>query len=71
MCPNAAQHHKKVTYHISLGREKIKIQNSKNRGLPGGLVVKNLSANAEGTASNPGPARSHMCRATKAECHNY
>ena len=55
MCPNAAQHHKKVTYHISLGREKIKIQNSKNRGFPGGLVVKNLSANAQGSF-NPWPS---------------
>lgn len=50
-----------------------KDQNSKfqEQGFPGALVVKNLSANAEGTASIPGPARSHMCRATKAECQNY
>ena len=32
------------------------------RGLPGGAVVKNPTANAGDTGSSPGPGRSHMPR---------
>ena len=41
------------------------------RDFPGGAVVKNPPANAGDTGSSPGPGRSHMCRATKPESHNY
>ena len=33
-----------------------------NRDFPGGVVVKNLPANAGDTDSSPGPGRSHMPR---------
>ena len=34
----------------------------KERGFPGGTVVKNPPANAVDTGSSPGPGRSHMPR---------
>ena len=33
---------------------------NKERGWPGGLLVKNLPCNAKDTGSIPGPQRSHM-----------
>ena len=37
-------------------------QNAYGGGFPGGVVVKNLPANAEDMGSIPGPGRSHMPR---------
>ena len=34
----------------------------RQKGFPGGAVVKNLPANAEDTGLSPGPGRSHMPR---------
>ena len=34
----------------------------KEKGFPGGAVVKNLPARAGNTGSSPGPGRSHMPR---------
>ena len=42
------------------------LSESKERGFPGGAVVKNLPANAGHTGSSPGPGRSHMPRSNKA-----
>ena len=42
-------------------REVIRNKN-KLRGFPGGVVVKNLPANAGDTGSSPGLGRSHMPR---------
>ena len=39
---------------------------TKNMGFPGGLVIKNLPANAGDTGSIPGPGRFHM-----PVCHNH
>ena len=36
------------------------ILKQKERGFPGGAVVKNPPANAGDTGLNPGPGRSHM-----------
>ena len=63
MCPNAAPTSQESNIpHItrsgnSLGNSKSLGQNSKfqEQGSPDGLVVKNPSVNAEGTASIPGP----------------
>ena len=33
---------------------------NKNKGFPGGAVVRNPPANAGDTGSSPGPGRSHM-----------
>ena len=41
---------------------KTKQNKTKNRGFPGGAVVKNLPAIAGDTGSIPGPGRSHMLR---------
>ena len=38
----------------------IHTQESVNQGFPGGLVVKNLPANAGDTGSAPDPGRSHV-----------
>ena len=35
-------------------------QEVESEGFPGGIVVKNLPANAGDTASGPGPGRPHM-----------
>ena len=40
--------------------KKNKQANNKNRGFPGGAVVKNLPANAGDTGLSPGPGRSHV-----------
>ena len=53
------------------------IKNVRDRGFPGGAVVKNPPANAGGTGSSPGLGRSHVwedptcCGATKPMQHNY
>ena len=48
--PHAVQH-----------SQEIKNKN-KNRGFPGGKMVKNLPANAGDTGSSPGLGRTHMSR---------
>ena len=46
--------------------ERSRLKNICSLGFPGGSVVKNLRANAEGTGSIPGPGRSHMPWSNKA-----
>ena len=45
-----------------IGLIEIKNSNIKERGFPGGTVVKNPPANAGDMGSSPGPGRSHMPR---------
>ena len=47
---------------IDLARTSSTMLNSSGEGFPGGVVVKNLPANAGDTGSSPGPRRSHMPR---------
>ena len=43
----------------------------KNKGFPGGSMVKNPPANAGDTGSIPGRGRSHMPQSNQPTRHNY
>ena len=57
--------------HIRTFKEVYTLLNLHIWGFPGGVVVKNLPANAGDRGLSPGPGRSHMPGTTKPVCHNY